>query len=101
MATALVLDEALWQATLHGTPLHLTRREFKLLQVLARQRGRIFSRAQLLDQAYDDTLDVNERAIDSHIKNLRKKLKAASGDDTDWIRSVYGVGFALDPAASN
>ena len=101
VATALVLNENLWQATLHGTPLHLTRREFKLLQVLARQRGRIFSRAQLLDQAYDDTLDVNERAIDSHIKNLRKKLKAASGDDTDWIRSVYGVGFALDPAASN
>lgn len=94
---ALVLDESHWQATLHGTPLNLTRREFKLLQVLARQRGRIFSRAQLLDQAYDDTLDVNERAIDSHIKNLRKKLKAASGDGSDWIRSVYGVGFALDP----
>lgn len=98
---ALALDESHWQATLHGTPLNLTRREFKLLQVLARQRGRIFSRAQLLDQAYDDTLDVNERAIDSHIKNLRKKLKAASGDDTDWIRSVYGVGFALDPGATN
>ena len=97
----LMLDESHWQATLHGTPLGLTRREFKLLQVLARQTGRIFSRAQLLDQAFDDTLDVNERAIDSHIKNLRKKLKAASGDDTDWIRSVYGVGFALDPAASN
>ena len=61
------------------------------------RKGRIFSRAQLLDQAYDDTLDVNERAIDSHIKNLRKKLKAASTDGSDWIRSVYGVGFALDP----
>ena len=99
-ASALLLDEAHWQATLHGTPLGLTRREFRLLQVLARQRGRIFSRAQLLDQAYDDTLDVNERAIDSHIKNLRKKLKAATADGTDWIRSVYGVGFALDPSAS-
>ncbi|RZJ11968.1 MAG: response regulator [Acidovorax sp.] len=99
-ASALLLDEAHWQATLHGTPLGLTRREFRLLQVLARQRGRIFSRSQLLDQAYDDTLDVNERAIDSHIKNLRKKLKAASADGTDWIRSVYGVGFALDPSAS-
>lgn len=98
-AAALVLDEGQWQAALHGSPLGLTRREFKLLQVLARQRGRIFSRAQLLDQAYDDTLDVNERAIDSHIKNLRKKLKAASGDGCDWIRSVYGVGFALDPTA--
>lgn len=99
-ASVLWLDESHWQATLQGTPLGLTRREFRLLQVLARQRGRIFSRAQLLDQAYDDTLDVNERAIDSHIKNLRKKLKAASGDGSDWIRSVYGVGFALDPSAS-
>eukprot|EP01030_Chromulinospumella_sphaerica_P000896 gene896-878_t len=94
-----MLDESHWQATLHGRPLGLTRREFKLLQVLARQTGRIFSRVQLLDQAYDDTLDVNERAIDSHIKNLRKKLKAASTDGSDWIRSVYGVGFALDPTA--
>lgn len=97
---ALMLDESHWQATLHGTPLGLTRREFRLLQVLARQQGRIFSRAQLLDQAYEDTLDVNERAIDSHIKNLRKKLKAASADGSDWIRSVYGVGFALDPTAA-
>ena len=98
---ALVLDELHWQATLHGKALGLTRREFRLLQVLARQCGRIYSRAQLLDQAYDDTLDVNERAIDSHIKNLRKKLKAASADGSDWIRSVYGVGFALDPTATD
>ena len=96
---ALTLHESQWQATLHGTPLGLTRREFRLLQVLARQRGRIFSRAQLLAQAYDDTLDGQERVIDSHIKNLRKKLKAASTDGSDWIRSVYGVGFALDPGA--
>lgn len=93
----LQLQDAQWQATLHGQPLGLTRREYRLLQVLARQPGRIFSRAHLLDLAYDDTLDVNERAVDSHVKNLRKKLKAASGDDTDWIRSVYGVGFALEP----
>lgn len=99
VAAGLQLHEAQWQATLGGQPLGLTRREFRLLQVLARQPGRIFSRAQLLDQAYDDTLDVNERAVDSHVKNLRKKLKAASGDGTDWIRSVYGVGFALEPMA--
>jgi len=100
-ATAgLVLDEAQWQATLHGQPLALTRREFRLLQALARQAGRIFSRAQLLDMAYDDTLDVNERAIDSHIKNLRKKLKTAGDGEHDWIRSVYGVGFAFEPPES-
>ncbi len=96
-APALALDETLWQARLHGQPLALTRREFRLLQALTRQSGRIFSRAQLLDLAYGDTLDVNERAIDSHIKNLRKKLKAAGNGEHDWIRSVYGVGFAFDP----
>ena len=96
-APALALDETLWQARLHGQPLALTRREFRLLQALMRQSGRIFSRAQLLDLAYGDTLDVNERAIDSHIKNLRKKLKAAGDGEHDWIRSVYGVGFAFDP----
>jgi len=93
----LVLDEPLWQASLRGQPLALTRREFQLLQALARQGGRIFSRAQLLDLAYGDTQDVNERAIDSHIKNLRRKLKTAGGTEHDWIRSVYGVGFAFDP----
>ena len=89
------------RAMLNGSVLPLTKRELTLLQALMRQPGRLYSRAQLLELACADTLDVNERAIDSHIKNLRKKLKAASGDDTDWIRSVYGVGFALDPAASN
>ncbi|CAM3418922.1 response regulator [Paracidovorax anthurii] len=95
--TPLVMDEALWQVMLRGTPVALTPREFRLLQAMARQSGRIFSRAQLLDMAYDDTLDVNERAIDSHIKNLRRKLRAADGSDHEWIRSVYGVGFSFDP----
>lgn len=100
--SALVLDEAQWQATLRGVPVALTPREFRLLQALTRQSGRIFSRAQLLDLAYEDTLDVNERAIDSHIKNLRKKLKVASstssqsGTEHEWIRSVYSVGFAFE-----
>ncbi|GKT18753.1 response regulator [Acidovorax sp. SUPP2522] len=97
----LALDEAHWQVTLRGAHVALTPREFRLLQALARQSGRIFSRAQLLDLAYGDTLDVNERAIDSHIKNLRKKLKAASGDGVEWIRSVYGVGFAFDEDAGD
>ncbi|MCW0038215.1 winged helix-turn-helix domain-containing protein, partial [Acinetobacter baumannii] len=57
---------------------------------------RLLLHAQLLELACADTLDVNERAIDSHIKNLRKKLKAAD-DRHEWIRSVYGVGFAFEP----
>ncbi len=77
------------------TPLNLTRREFGLLQVLSRHPGRIFSRARLLELAYDDTVDVTERAIDSHVKNLRRKLGAVTPGH-DWIRSVYGVGFAWE-----
>lgn len=93
----LALDGEHWSARLLGQPLALTRREFRLLQALARQPGRLYSRAQLLDLAYEDTQDVNERAVDSHIKNLRRKL-AAAGPGHEWIRSVYGVGFAFDPA---
>jgi two-component system response regulator BaeR len=91
----LVLDDARWRVTLNGAPVQLTRREFRLLRVLARQPGRIFPRARLLELAYDDVAEVTERAVDSHIKNLRRKLAAASPGH-EWIRSVYGVGFALD-----
>ena len=94
-APGLVLDDVHWRASLEGTPLNLTRREFGLLQVLSRHPGRIFSRARLLELAYDDTVDVTERAIDSHVKNLRRKLGAVSPAH-DWIRSVYGVGFAWE-----
>jgi two-component system response regulator BaeR len=92
---ALVVDDAHWGASLRGQPLNLTRSEFRLLQALGRQPGRIHSRAKLLELAYDDALDVNERAVDSHIKNLRKKL-AAAAPGRDWIRSVYGIGFAFE-----
>ncbi|RZL97024.1 MAG: response regulator [Variovorax sp.] len=92
---SLLLDDGQWRVTLQGASLALTRREFRLLEVLARQPGRIFSRTQLLELAYDDALDVNERAIDSHVKNLRRKL-AAAAPGHDWIRSVYGIGFAFE-----
>jgi len=94
-APGLVLDDVHWRASLEGTPLNLTRREFGLLQVLSRHPGRIFSRARLLELAYDDNMDVTERAIDSHVKNLRRKLGAVTPSH-DWIRSVYGVGFAWE-----
>lgn len=92
----LVLLPEQGRALLNGQALPLTRRELHLLQALMRQPGRLYSRAQLLELACADTLDVNERAIDSHIKNLRKKLKAVDASH-EWIRSVYGVGFAFEP----
>lgn len=90
----LVLDPQAWQATVDGTRLDLTRREFALLSALARYPGRVYSRDQLLELAFPDDADVFDRTIDSHIRNIRRKI----GRVTDWepVRSVYGVGYAFD-----
>ena len=93
-AGRLRIDEDRWQATLDSQPLDLTRREFTLLQSLAARPGRVFSRDDLLSLAFPDDTDVFDRTIDSHIRNLRRKIAAISDDDP--IRSVYGVGYAYD-----
>lgn len=92
---ALVLDRDNRSATLHGQPLNLTAKEFELLRVLAASPGRICARSQLLDSVYSDDLEASQRAVDSHVKNLRRKC-AAIDPDHEWIRSVYGVGFVLE-----
>jgi two-component system, OmpR family, response regulator BaeR len=75
--------------------LPLTPLEFRMLRVLLSQPGRVFSRAQLLDAAHADLRDVNDRAIDSHIKNLRRKIHAVE-PGCECIASVYGVGYRFD-----
>lgn len=97
-ATRLQLDEAKWLSRLDGQSVNLTRREFQLLLVLQKQPGRVYSRGQLLDLIFRDDADVFDRTIDSHIKNLRQKLKQISAD-FDPIRSVYGVGYAFEAPA--
>ncbi len=89
------IDATAWQASINGQRLDLTPKEFLLLQVLAAKPGRVFSRGQLLDAIYEDKLDVSERAVDSHMKNLRKKLAQAL-PDAEPIRSIYGVGFVYE-----
>ncbi|MGJ7558438.1 winged helix-turn-helix domain-containing protein [Variovorax sp. RB3P1] len=81
-------------ARLEGRPLALTRREWLLLRTLSNDPGRVFTRSKLLEAAFAEALEVNERAVDGHIKNLRKKL-ADAAPAHDWIRSVYGVGFCF------
>jgi len=89
------IDEAAWQTRIGGKRLNLTPMEFRLLQALVAKPGRVYSRGQLLDLIYEDNLDVSERAVDSHMKNLRRKLaQALPGEEP--IRSVYGVGFVFE-----
>lgn len=89
----LSIDDTACRASLHGHDLGLTLVEFRLLRTLASHPGRIYSRDQLMDQLYDDGRVITDRTIDSHVKNLRRKL----GDDGEtWIRSVYGVGYQFE-----
>jgi two-component system response regulator BaeR len=92
----LALDAERWTVALDGLPVDLTRREFQVLAVLVNRPGRVFSRAQILDGAFPDDSAVIDRTIDSHIKNIRAKVKARD-EGFDPIRSVYGVGYAYEP----
>ena len=75
--------------------LDLTPCEFTLLAYLAEYPGRVYSRAQLLDALHDDYRELTDRAIDAHIKNIRKKISIYI-DDIEVIQSVYGVGYKIN-----
>ena len=92
----LTIDEDRYMAFYEGQSLDLTPLEFRLLQRLAHAPGRVYSREQLLQTIHDDDRIVSDRAIDTHIKNLRKKLAAFMPDEENPIRSVYGVGYKLE-----
>ncbi|RXD69257.1 DNA-binding response regulator, partial [Xanthomonas perforans] len=57
--------------------------------------GRVYSREQLMGRLYADHRIVTDRTVDSHVKNLRRKLADAGGED--WVRSVYGAGYRFEP----
>lgn len=78
--------------------LPLTPVEFRLLRTFLKQPGRVFAREQLLDKAHEDFRDVSDRAIDSHVKNIRKKM-ASAGADPELLASIYGVGYRFSQTA--
>lgn len=91
----LEIDLSHWRVRLAGEPLDLTPAEVRLLHALHAAPGRVLSRQQLLDHLHDDGRAVTDRVIDSHVRNLRRKLAAAT-QGSDPIRSVYGVGYAFE-----
>ena len=80
-----------------GASVGLTATEFELLVVMAGQPGRVFTRAQLLDAVRGVSFESYERAVDSHINNLRKKLETAP-ERPRIVHTVYGVGYKVDDA---
>ncbi len=91
----LVLHESAFRASVNGRILPLTPVEFRLLHSLAEQPGRVYSRAQLMNRVYTDGRVVSDRTMDTHIKNLRRKL-ADVLPDAELIHSDYGVGYRLE-----
>jgi len=90
----LQLDTISMTATIGGQPVDLTPTEFQLLVTLARQPGRIFSREQLLEAIHGVAFDGYDRSVDSHIKNLRRKIDLDARAPRH-IETVYGVGYRL------
>jgi two-component system response regulator BaeR len=98
--TKIRLDPDSFRVLIEGRELELTAVEFKLLQVMFQQPGRIFSRSKLMDLIYQDQRIVSDRTIDSHVKKLRKKL-ADLAPEQELIQSVYGAGYRYDPQVNN
>jgi two-component system response regulator BaeR len=89
------IDEAGLRIHWRTQELDLTPVEYRLFQLLLTHPGRVFSRAHMLNAAHEGLHDTSDRVIDSHIKNLRKKIQQAAPQD-DCIASVYGIGYRFD-----
>jgi two-component system alkaline phosphatase synthesis response regulator PhoP len=90
----LVLDVPRLRASVAGRPVDLTPTEFSILATMAREPGRVFTRSQLLDAVHGVAFDSYERAIDAHVKNVRRKLEPEPSRPR-YLLTVYGVGYRI------
>ena len=93
--TLLQHDEAKMMIQCCGQPLSLTAHEYRLLAILLSQPGRVFTREQLLEQAWHDPGSAMDRTIDAHIKSLRSKIRKHSQEAADTIQTRRGLGYTL------
>lgn len=88
----LVIDVDKFEVTTEGAKVELTATEFKILQLLASRKGRVFTRDQILDFLWGNEKAVVDRTVDVHIRNLREKLGAAAS----LIKNIRGMGYKLE-----
>jgi DNA-binding response OmpR family regulator len=79
------------QVFIEDKEIHLTKKEFMILEYLLRHKGQLISRNQLLEHAWDRNVDIFTNIVDTHIKNLRRKL----GHSGQFIRTIYGSGYKI------
>ena len=90
----LVLDVPRLRASVARRPVELTATEFAILATMAREPGRVFTRSQLLDAVHGEAFEAYERAIDAHVKNIRRKLEPDPARPR-IVLTVYGVGYRV------
>jgi len=88
----LVLNEGKHEVTLEGQAINLTHSEFKLLQIMMKRAGFVFTREMLISQALGDDYEGLDRTLDSHVRNLRKKIEKNPRKPA-YIHTIYGVGY--------
>jgi len=93
----LVIDAPRMTVTREREPVELTATEFQLLLTLARTPGRVFTRVQLLDAIRGSDIDSFDRAVDTHVKNIRRKLEADPRNPR-YIHTIYGIGYKFAEA---
>jgi len=91
---SLTIDLDRHEVKVEGEPVHLTRTEFALLQALAEQPGRALTRVEMIEEGLGYSYEGMDRTVDSHIKNLRRKLDEAGGA-AHLVETVFGVGYRL------
>lgn len=91
-AGSIVVDTMRYAVSKAGSPVDVTPTEFKILELLATNPGRVFTRLQIVEQVQGYAFEGYERTIDAHIKNLRRKLEE-NPKDPRFIQTVYGVGY--------
>ena len=82
-----------YTAEVVGKPVELTRQEFKILELLLKYPNKVFSKQDIYDYAWDDIYIGEDKTINVHISNIRKKLKSVT--DEEYIETVWGIGFRL------
>ncbi|MER6998778.1 response regulator transcription factor [Streptomyces sp. NPDC000410] len=88
------LDTARFEVRVAGRQVALTAKEFSILEALAREPGRVFTRAQIIERVFGFDQDVQERTVDAHVVNLRRKLEADPGRPRR-LETVYGRGYRI------
>ncbi len=89
----LVLDEEKYAVTVNGNDIGLTRQEFKILELFLKYPGKVFSKREIYEYAWNDVYIGEDKTINVHISNIRTKIKKHSGDE--YIDTIWGVGFRL------